>query len=93
MDLKLFASNHQVSERVKALDTEVVTADDCQLRQYRKDDTAQLEMVVDQELSVLHERLNVLTDRVRVFRPRERLDEHALTLRLLHILDFVRVAI
>ena len=43
-------------------------------------------MVVDEELCMLHERLNVLLNRVRVLSLGEGLDEDALTLAGLHLL-------
>ena len=42
---------------------------------------------------MLHKRLNVLTNRVRVLRPSERLHKNALALRLLNLLDLVRVSV
>ena len=68
-----------------------MTADHRQLRQDGEHDVAQLKMIVNQKLRLLHERLDVLLDRVGVLRARERLYKHALALLLLDLFDSFRV--
>ena len=50
-------------------------------------------MVVDEQLGVLHKRFNILFNRVRVFCLGEGLDEDALTLCRLDLLDTISVNI
>ena len=44
-------------------------------------------MIIDQKLSMLHERLNIFLNSVSVFSFGERLDKHTLTLGCLNLLD------
>jgi len=91
LDLELFPSHHQVSQCVEALYSEIVASDDCELRQNGENDVAQFEMVIDEKLRVLHERLNVLANCVSVLRARKRLHKDRLGLRRLHHFDLVSI--
>ena len=91
--LELCAGHHQVSERVEALNAEIVAPNDRQLGQDRQDNRPELEVVVNEQLGVLHKRFNILLDRVRVFCLREGLDKDALTLCCLDLLDPIGVNI
>lgn len=91
--LKVLTRNHQVPQRVEALNAKAVAPNDGQLRQDGEDDVAELKVVVDEELRVLHERFNILLDRMRVLGLRERLQEDNRAPSLLHLLDRLGVII
>ena len=93
MHFELLTGDHQIPQRIEALDSKVVAPNYRELRQNGQNDASQLKVVVDEQLCVLHKRLNVLTNRVRVLRPSERLHKNALALRLLNLLNLVRVSV
>ena len=90
--LKVLACHHQVSQRVKALDSEAMAANYRQLGQDRQDYTSQLEMIVDKQLGGVHERLYVLLNCLRVFCIGERL-EITLILNFLLLFNLISVDI